>query len=79
LPAIAPRALERHHTRAEHQRSWSRVPLSAGEVALDAVLRHAGHSRTLADKTHVMSDLNGLARLKLNGTDLAEVLRRGGS
>jgi hypothetical protein len=55
------------------------VPLSAGEMALDAVLRHAGHSRTLADKTHVMSDLNGLARLKLNGTDLAEVLRRGGS
>jgi hypothetical protein len=53
------------------------VPLSAGQVTLDSMLRHAGHSRTLARNTHVMPDLNGLARLHLNGTDLADVLRRG--
>jgi arylsulfatase A-like enzyme len=60
-----------------HGATWNRVPLSVGEVTLGEMLRDAGHSLALAGKTHVMPDLNGLSRLQLNGSDLAEVLRRG--
>jgi arylsulfatase A-like enzyme len=60
-----------------HGATWNRVPLSVGEVTLGEMLTEAGRSMALAGKTHVMPDLNGLSRLQLNGSDLADVLRRG--
>jgi arylsulfatase A-like enzyme len=62
-----------------HGATWNRVPLSVGEVTLGEMLRGAGLSLALAGKTHVMPDLQGLARLQLEGgSELATLLERGG-
>jgi arylsulfatase A-like enzyme len=62
-----------------HGATWNRVPLSIDEVTLGEMLRGGGLSLALAGKTHVMPDLNGLARLELEGgRQLGELLERGG-
>ena len=61
-----------------HGATWNRVPLSVGEVTLGEMLRPSGLSLALAGKTHVMPDIDGLARLNFEGGDeLGELLRRG--
>ena len=61
-----------------HGATWNRVPLSVGEVTLGEMLRPSGLSLALAGKTHVMPDIDGLARLSFEGGDeLGELLRRG--
>jgi arylsulfatase A-like enzyme len=61
-----------------HGATWNRVPLSLGELTLGEMLRPSKLSLALAGKTHVIPDLEGLARFKLDGGDeLGELLRRG--
>src|SRR5262249_50290979 len=64
---------------ASHGATWNRVPLSIGEVTLGEYLRNAGRKLVLAGKTHVMPDVDGLARLQIDGgSELGALLERGG-
>jgi arylsulfatase A-like enzyme len=64
---------------ASHGATWNRVPLGIGEVTLGEYLRGRGMRLVLAGKTHVMPDLDGLARLQIDGaSELGHLLARGG-
>lgn len=63
---------------SSHGATWNRVPLSIGEMTLGEYLRDAGRNLTLAGKTHVMPDNEGLRRLHLDGgSELRALLERG--
>lgn len=51
---------------ASHGTTWNYVPLSVANVTLGEHLRRAGHTATLAGKTHVIPDRGGLSRLGID-------------
>jgi arylsulfatase A-like enzyme len=51
---------------ASHGATWNRVPLSVGEITLGEYLASAGRSAALAGKTHVLPDLSGITRLRMD-------------
>jgi len=62
-----------------HGATWNRVPLSVREKTIGDYLRPAGLRVALAGKTHVLPDLDGLARYGIEGgSALAALLRNGG-
>ena len=64
---------------SSHGATWNRVPLGIGEVTLGEYLRGSGQRLVLAGKTHVMPDVDGLARLQIDGgSELGHLLERGG-
>ncbi|GAA5236368.1 sulfatase-like hydrolase/transferase [Verticiella sediminum] len=63
---------------SSHGATWNRVPLGVGEMTLGEYLRTAGRELSLAGKTHVMPDEDGIRRLGIaHGSDLATRLRAG--
>lgn len=63
---------------SSHGATHNRVPLSVGEVTLGWHLRESGRALTLAGKTHVIPDRQGMARLHADGAnELAVLLREG--
>ena len=64
---------------SSHGATWNRVPLGVGEVTLGEYLRSAGRRLVLAGKTHVMPDLDGMNRLRIDAaSELGHLLARGG-
>jgi arylsulfatase A-like enzyme len=64
---------------SSHGATWNRVPLDVGEVTLGEYLRASGQRLVLAGKTHVMPDVDGLARLQIEASsELGHLLERGG-
>ena len=64
---------------SSHGATWNRVPLGVGEVTLGEYLRGSTQRLVLAGKTHVMPDLDGMARLNIDGaSELGHLLERGG-
>jgi arylsulfatase A-like enzyme len=62
-----------------HGATWNRVPLSASELTLGDYLRGSRLSAALAGKTHVMPDVDGLARFGVEaGSELGTLMRNGG-
>lgn len=62
-----------------HGATWNRVPLPIGEMTLGEYLRGHGHDLSLAGKTHVMRDDEGLKRLAIDGgSELGRLLQSGG-
>ncbi len=63
---------------SSHGATWNRVPLSLAEATLGDYLRDAGRALTLIGKTHVMPDVQALARFGLDGAhELGALLARG--
>jgi arylsulfatase A-like enzyme len=54
---------------SSHGATWNRVPLSVGEVTLGEYLGRTGRELTLAGKTHMVTDVSGMARLGLDLSD----------
>jgi arylsulfatase A-like enzyme len=64
---------------SSHGATWNRAPLSLREKTIGDYLRPAGLRVALAGKTHVMPDLDALARYGIEGgSALAALLRSGG-
>ena len=64
---------------SSHGATWNRVPLSAAEHTLGDYLRAAGRNATLAGKTHVLPDADGLARFGIEvESERGALLREGG-
>ena len=62
-----------------HGATWNRVPLSAGELTLGDYLRGKQLTAALAGKTHVMPDVDGLARFGVEAaSELGTLMRNGG-
>jgi len=62
-----------------HGARWNRVPLSLAERTLGDYLREAGVAATLAGKTHVLPDTDGLDRLSIEiESERGALLREGG-
>lgn len=63
---------------ASHGATWNRVPLSLREKTIGDYLRPAGMRVALAGKTHVIPDLEGLARYGIEaGSALGALMRAG--
>ena len=54
---------------ASHGSTWNQVPLSVGEWTIGDHLRPLGVDVALAGKTHMVADLEGMARLGISPTD----------
>ena len=64
---------------SSHGATWNNVPLSVAESTLGDYLRGAGRVATLAGKTHVLPDDEGLARLGIEiESERGALLRAGG-
>src|SRR5258708_38999844 len=64
---------------SSHGATWNNVPLSVAEPTLGDYLRPAGRVATLAGKTHVRADEEGLARLGIEiESGRGALLRAGG-
>jgi len=64
---------------SSHGATWNNVPLSVAELTLGDHLRAAGRVATLAGKTHVVPDDEGLARLGVESeSERGALLRAGG-
>ena len=64
---------------SSHGATWNRVPLSVGEYTLGDYLSAAGRKVSLAGKTHVTPDDEGIARLGIDATsERGALLRQGG-
>lgn len=64
---------------ASHGTTWNYVPLSVAQVTLGDHLRRAGRRATLAGKTHVIPDRQGLTRLGIDpDSDPGRLLLGGG-
>ena len=64
---------------SSHGATWNRVPLSATEHTLGDYLHAAGRTAALAGKTHVLPDVEGLARFGLElESERGALLREGG-
>jgi len=64
---------------SSHGATWNRVPLSVGEHTLGDYLLTAGRKATLAGKTHVTPDSEGIERLGIDvESQRSALLREGG-
>ena len=64
---------------SSHGATWNNVPLSVAEHTLGDYLRAAGRGATLAGKTHVLPDADGLARFGIEvESERGALLREGG-
>ncbi|HEX5476693.1 MAG TPA: sulfatase-like hydrolase/transferase, partial [Burkholderiales bacterium] len=64
---------------ASHGTTWNHVPLPLTQVTLGEHLRRAGLRATLAGKTHVIPDHDGLQRFGIDpDSDVARLLLEGG-
>jgi arylsulfatase A-like enzyme len=64
---------------ASHGATWNNVPLSVAEHTLGDYLATAGRTATLAGKTHVVPDREGLARFGIDpASPRGALLREGG-
>lgn len=63
---------------ASHGATWNRVPLSIAERTIGDHIRPAGLAAHLLGKTHVMPDLEGLARFGIEGGSALDALLRAG-
>jgi arylsulfatase A-like enzyme len=62
-----------------HGARWNRVPLSAAQLTLGDYLSRAGIAATLAGKTHVLPDTEGLDRMGIEiESERGALLREGG-
>jgi len=65
-------------TVASHGATWNRVPLSIAERTIGDYLRPSGIEASLLGKTHVMPDVEGLARFGIEGGSALDALLRAG-
>lgn len=64
---------------SSHGTTWNHVPLPVSQITLGDHLRRAGLSATLAGKTHVIPDVEGLRRFGLSAdSDMGRLLLEGG-
>src|SRR4029077_2807171 len=64
---------------SSHGATWNRVPLSVAELTLGDYLGAANRTATLAGKTHVLPDDEGLARFGIEvDSERGALLRAGG-
>ncbi|MCX7213853.1 MAG: sulfatase-like hydrolase/transferase [Burkholderiales bacterium] len=62
-----------------HGARWNRVPLSAAQLTLGDYLSRAGIAATLAGKTHILPDTEGLDRMGIEiESERGALLREGG-